>query len=548
MTGHRKEKKMSKVFITGHRNPDLDSLCAATAYARLKSLTDPDNEYIPIHCSPVSDSVRRQMEVMELEVPVYKKDVKPKVRDIMRVPATHTQADQPIFDLVRTYYSTDRPSVVPIYEGEDFKGLLSIDDITGWFLKDNKEEVPFYSFSRDNILKVIPGKLIHEGASEQIHGPLLVGAASADFFDEFLSEYPKCIIIMGYRKDLLEIALKRNVVSIILTAVTEEPDICFGDYEGSVFMTDLGTAETIRRVRMAESISTMMVQGTTTIEADDLFVDAKAIFASSNVRGIAVMEKGEFAGFITRRCLLEVPRYKVIMVDHNEPAQSIEGIETADVVEIIDHHRLDAVSTNTPIFIDAEPLGSTCTIVYQQFIRHGIMPDQYIARVLLTGIIADTLILRSPTTTAWDIQTVEMLARLAKVQSIEEFGEKLFSITDNLAIQDPTESILSDFKKYESGGVHMGIGQCEVTTLANVGDYQERYIQALEDIRAKEGLDWTMLMVTDVLRENSVLLVSDYRANRDLPYSVKSKQVYSMPGVMSRKKQLLPTLISITAR
>ena len=167
---------------------------------------------------------------------------------------------------------------------------------------------------------------------------------------------------------------------------------------------------------------------------------------------------------------------------------------------------------------------------------------------MLTGIIADTLILRSPTTTVSDISTVEMLARLARIPSIEEFGEKLFSITDNLATQDPAESILSDFKKYESGGVKMGVGQCEVTTLANVSDYAETYIKALEEIKVREGLDWTLLMITDVLREKSVLLVSEHRANRDLPYAMNDKQIYNMPGVMSRKKQLLPTLISITAR
>ena len=142
---------MSKVYITGHRNPDLDSLCAALSYAALKNLTDPENEYVPVHCSPVSDSVRRQMEAMELEIPAYKKDVYPKVRDVMLTSPARMQAKAPIYDLIRTY-STDKPSVVPIYEGEDFCGLLSVDDITGWFLSDNKEETPVYRFTVDNIL------------------------------------------------------------------------------------------------------------------------------------------------------------------------------------------------------------------------------------------------------------------------------------------------------------------------------------------------------------------------------------------------------------
>lgn len=538
---------MSTVYITGHRNPDLDSLCAALSYAKLKNMTDSENEYVPVHCSPVSDGVRQQLDTMGIEVPVYKKDVRPKVKDVILKPGIRFQVSQPIFDLIQTY-STDKPPVIPLFDGVEFKGLLSVDDITGWFLEDNRESVPVYKCSLDNLLRVISGKLLHKGVNEEIEGSLLVGAASYDAFCSFIDEYPHCIVVMGYRREHMDYAIQKQVPAIIITAGGDEIEYDFSGYNGSVFTTDLGTAETIRRARMAEPLETMMEQETETVDADDLFIDIKHELTNTRTRGLAVMENGEFVGFVSRRCFLDAPKHKVIMVDHNEPAQSIEGIETADVIEIIDHHRLDAVSTQMPIFIDAEPLGSTCTIIYQQYIRHGIMPDAYIAKVMLTGIISDTLILRSPTTTASDISTVEMLARLARIPSIEEFGEKLFSVTDNLETQDPEESILADFKKYESGGMRMGIGQCEVTTLGNVRDYADRYIDALEAIRTREGLDWALLMITDVLREKSVLLTSDHRVNRELPYTMLGKQIYNMPGVMSRKKQLLPTLISITAR
>ena len=537
---------MSKIYITGHRNPDLDSLCAASAYANLKNLTDSENEYVAIRCSHVSAQVREQMKTMGLKIPVYRRDVYPKVRDVMLKPQNHVQAGAPIFALINTY-STDKPSVVPIYDGEEFKGLLSVDDITGWFLSDNKEEIPTYKLTVENILRVIPGKLLHGGRNDIIEGSLLVGAATAEAFSERLDEIRNCIVVIGARRELIELAAEKQVPAIIIAATAEAPDLDFSGYEGSVFMTDLGTAETIRRIRLAESIDSMMETATETIDIDDLFVEGRRIFMNSHIRGLAVMEKGQFKGFVTRRCFLERPVNKVIMVDHNEPDQSIEGIETADVVEIIDHHRLDSLSTTMPIFIAAEPLGSVNTIIYQLYMRHGIMPDQYAARTMLTGIIADTLILRSPTTTAQDIQAVEMLARLAKVPSVQEFGEKLFSITDNLATQDPDTMILSDFKKYENCGTKMGIGQCEVTTLTNIGEYAPKYLDALQKIADSQGLDWTLLMVTDVLRENSVLLASKCKSNRDLPYARLENQIFDMPGVMSRKKQLLPTLLSVTS-
>ena len=537
---------MGKVYITGHRNPDIDSLCAASSYANLKNLTDSENEYIAIHCSPVSDQVREQMEAMGIEVPPYKKDVFPKVRDVMLEPQGQIQAGAPIFALVNAY-NAENPSVVPIYDGKEFKGLLSVDDITGWFLTDNKEEVPVYSFTVDNILRVIPGKLLCRGKRETIEGSLLVGAGTYEAFGEMLDEIGNCIVVLGPRKEHIKLAVEKQVPAIIIAATDEAPDVDFSGYEGSVIMTDLGTAETLRRIRLAESIESMMETKTETIDIDDLFVEGRKIFMNSHIRGLAVMENGEFKGFVTRRCFLERPVNKVIMVDHNEPAQSIEGIETADVVEIIDHHRLDSLSTTMPIFIAAEPLGSVNTIIYQQYMRHGIMPDPYAARTMLTGIIADTLILRSPTTTMQDMQAVEMLARLAKVPSVQEFGEKLFSISDNLATQDPDEMILSDFKKYENAGTKMGIGQCEVTTLSDIDVYAQAYIDALQKIADSQGLDWTLLMVTDVLRENSVLLASNNKANRDLPYQKLAEQTYDMPGVMSRKKQLLPVLLSVTS-
>ena len=536
---------MSTIYITGHRNPDLDSLCAATAYSNLKNMIDSGNEYIPIRCSHVSDSVRKQMEAMEIRLPYYKRDIYPKVKDVMMEPSSHLQGDAPIYELIKTY-STDKPSVVPVYDGDEFKGLLSVDDITSWFLSDNKEARPVYSFGIDNLVQVLDADLMQRGDAEIIEGSILIGAASLELFRGAVDETPCSIVVMGRRKEHLEYAIKKQVPAIILTTGSGKEEIDFSDYRGAVLSTKFGTAETIKRLRLAENVSSMMESETETIETEDLFVDAKSIFMTSHTRGLAVMENGVFKGFVTRRCFLDTPKNKVILVDHNEPAQSVKGIETANVVEIIDHHRLDAVSTTMPIFIAAEPLGSTCTIVYQQYIRHGIMPDEYHAKVLLTGLIADTLILRSPTTTASDISTAESLARLARVTSIDEFGQKLFSITDNLATQDPEEMILSDFKKYEQNGVKMGVGQCEVTTLKNIDEYAERYLEKLREIAKSQDLDWTLLMVTDVLREKSILLTSDYRANRDLPYAKIKDGMYNMPGVMSRKKQLLPTLLSAT--
>ncbi|MCR5649921.1 MAG: DHH family phosphoesterase [Lachnospiraceae bacterium] len=427
---------MEKVFITGHRNPDLDSICSACGYAVLKKNTDSTRAYIPVRPGHLSDSNKAILSALGIKPPVYMRNVYPKVSDVMLVPELRYRADMPLTVLAKEY-SESNPSVVPVFDKDRFAGLLSVDDITYYF------------------------------------------------------------------------------------------------------MQKLGSAGQIKDIPM---LGELLREGGDPLQITDLFEDAKASLSGSKKRGLAVFDGEEFAGFVTRRCFLKAPSYKVIMVDHNEAGQSIPGIESADVIEIVDHHRFDASKTDLPIFIDTEPLGSTCTIVYQLFLRHGMMPDEYTARVLLAGLISDTLILKSPTTTHIDRETAAALARICKVTT-EGFGSEMFSHVESLSKRDPENAILSDFKKYNESGVKIGIGQCEVTTLKDIDNYLKDYLKCLETVREKNGLDWAVIMITNVLKEHSVLLTTGYRPEKYLPYNKIGDRVYDMPGVMSRKKQLLPEMI-----
>ena len=427
---------MGTVYITGHKNPDLDSVCSAYAYAKLMNLQDPDNEYIPVRCGHLSDSTRSILDQLDTDIPQYMRDVYPKVRDVMLQSDHKINAADPLTS-VAAVYGEDTPSAIPVYENDDFYGLLTVDDITNWTMRE---------LSRDNKITSIP-------------------------------------------------------------KVRE-------------IMTHQGDA----------------------IDADELFDDAKKLLQNSGKRGLPVYDENGYAGYVTRRCFLNIPRKNVILVDHNESRQSIRGIETANIVGIIDHHRLDAIKTDQPIFICAEPLGSTCTIVYQQYIRNNRTPDPVTAKVLLTGLISDTLILKSPTTTGDDVVAAHVLASMCKV-NLEEYGLSMFSRVEGLKERDPETAILSDFKTYTENGLRIGIGQCEVTTLKDIPDYKDDYAEALERVRASQGIDWAVLMVTDVIHEHSALLCTEHRSNRCLPYESIDKNVYDMPHVMSRKKQLLPEII-----
>jgi len=429
---------MGIIYITGHKNPDLDSVCSAYGYARLMNLQDPDNTYVPIRCGHLSDSTKSILEQLDIDIPEYRRDVFPKVRDVMLSTDRRIDADDPL-TVVASIYEKTTPSAIPVFAKDDFFGLLSIDDITNWTMRE---------LARDSKITEIPK--VRDIMSEQ--GPV--------------------------------------------------------------------------------------------VDADELFDDARTLLQSSSKRGLAVYDENGYAGYVTRRCFLKKPRNNVILVDHNESRQSIQGIETANIVGIVDHHRLDAIKTDQPIFIYAEPLGSTCTIVYQQYIRNNRTPDPATARVLLTGVIGDTLILKSPTTTGEDVVAAHVLASIGGVD-MEKYGLSMFSRVGGMKEREPKSAISSDFKTYTQKGVRIGIGQCEVTTLNDFNDYAEVYSTALEEVRTSQGLDWAVLMVTDVIHEDSALICTQYKGNRYLPYKSIGTNLYEMPHVMSRKKQLLPEILHV---
>ncbi|MBR2282377.1 MAG: putative manganese-dependent inorganic diphosphatase [Spirochaetales bacterium] len=533
---------MRKVYITGHRNPDIDSICSAYAYAQLKRILDPSSEYIPVRCGHLSDSVRSQLEFIGFEPQSYMRDVHPKVSDVMRKPDIVLDADSPIYNLVNVY-SMKQSSVIPVTDKGRFLGLLSVDDITAWFLEDNSATVPVYDFTVRNIASVIPGRVLKKGESDEFKANLIAGAADLEGFKTFVRPNSPSMLVMGFRKDLLEYAMSMQIPAIIITASESVEDLDLSGYRGLVYSTRLGTAEAMRRLRMAEPVRRIMGTQGRNLQVTDLFDDAKEMLASSSLRGLPVFDGDRWVGYVTRRCFLSKPQYNVILVDHNEASQSIKGVEESNILEVIDHHRVNAPKTKTPVLFDIEPLGSTCTIVHQMYLRNGLIPDSLTSKVLLTGVICDTLMLKSPTTTAIDVTSAGQLASMCGVDDIAAFGQSLFSKSESLSTRDPATVIGSDFKSYTENGQNIGVGQCEVPTLADLDDYRDVYLEKLAEKARSGGYAWTLLMVTDVLHGNSVLLTSPSKYEKKLSYVELHDHVFDMPGVLSRKMQLLPEIL-----
>ena len=540
---------MSKIYITGHKNPDMDSIAAAYSYSVLKNKIDPDNQYIPVALGAMNSISRSLFERLGIKSLDILKDTFSKVKDVCKRPTLILEPEDPIYELVNMYNQTN-PSVVPIMKDGIYKGLLSVDDINKYFLRENYDSRPVYSLDINNIRRVVKGFMIKRGSVDDFVAPIMVGAMRFSVFKKRLKDCKeKPLLVVGCRNDHIAEAIKEQIPGLILTGVEEDSldEIDFSGFNGFVYASHEDTAETIRLLRLSVKVETLLIPSKEiTITQDMLFDSAKGILADSNKRGLPVFDKenGSFMGFITRRCFLERPRTKLILVDHNEASQSVKGIEDAEIVEIIDHHRLDAVKTTNPISITAMPVGSTCTIVFEQFNRYDQEIDPLTAKVLLAGIASDTVMLKSPTTTSLDRNAVKTLCAIASVD-FEAFGKELFSKGSSLSSVDAKSAISSDFKVYTERGVKFGIGQIEVTTLDDIDEVSDNYLAELEKKKEGDSLEWAMLLVTNVLTSTSVLLCTNYKNNYRFEYEELKSQIFSLPGVLSRKKQLLPEVIRV---
>ena len=528
----------------------MDSVCAAYSYAVLKNRIDPDNEYIPVMLGPANGSTKKAFASMGIALPQFLRDVRPRVGAVQKKPLATISSSDPLYILM-DIFQRRKPTVVPVIDDGEYKGLLSADDINAFFLRENSGAMrQRYLLSEDNIERVVEGEYIQRGSCGTVRAPYMIGAMEYRVYLsrlERLSDKP--VLIIGYRKKHIEAAIRNQLPGIVITGVTNPSamDIDFSSFKGFVYLSFLDTAETLRLLRLSTPVSDILPKESHDMEteSDMLFDDVKKKLQESEYRGLSVFTEGKWTGFVTRRCFLDKPRARLILVDHNEPEQSVQGIEDADIIEILDHHRLAPPRMRTPIYIVSEPLGSTCTIVYEQFKKWGVDLDSLTAKVLLSGLTADTVMLKSPTTTDYDRHVARRLCEISGVDDYETFGRSLFSDGQSLAERDAMSVIKGDMKSYEEHGIKFAIGQVEVMNLEEARGIIGEYLSNLETVRVENGLDWCMLLVSDVIRGNSVLLMTPFDKASHLVYEKIEDGVYMLPGVLSRKKQLLPEILRV---
>lgn len=539
---------MKTIYVAGHKNPDMDCTCAAVCYAALKQRIDPSHTYIPIRSGPLSAQIRDAFELSGIALPPHYDTIAPSVRLVTHTDFPNLHPDDPMLEAFHAIETRSVSALPVICPEQSFVGVIGVNELISFTLAQNQDGRPSYDFLVANFPKVLPGKLLQSGSVERFSAHIMTGSMPSETAFEYLNRSDKKpLLVIGNRTDIIQFAVDRGFPAIVVTGVQDKSDIQvdFSSYDGAVFLSETDSVESIRLLRLSSPVRTIMDTEVPRVEASTLFDKAKNELINSKYRGLPVFDEGKYLGMISRRSFIERPRPKLIMVDHNEVSQAVGGAVEAEILEIVDHHRLAPPSTTQPIAVTTRVVGSTCTLVYEEFASHGLAVEEDLAILLLSGIVSDTVNLQSPTTTEADRRAIHRLETITGI-SASEHAQRLFSQITAMESRDAKEIVLADFKQYEHAGKTVGIGQVEVTTLTDSDTYAPRLQKAVAAVAQEQKLDWALLLVTDVIKRNSLLLTSDFKdGERALTYEKIGENTFDLPGVLSRKKQLLPEVMRV---
>lgn len=540
---------MEKVFICGHKNPDTDSVASAASYAYLKSQINKDYEFVPIRCGTVNDQTKFIFQKAEMPLPEYMKDIYPKVIDSMTTRLITAEENDPLSKFLRILREKNLRFMPVINKDNEYEGMLGVNDVTELFLRDDRESKPVFSLRADSLRRSLRGTVLNVGEKEEFSASVVVATMAYDDFNQHtanVANEENTLLITGNRQNILHDAFKKKYPAIIIVGLSEEAckKLDFGDYKGWVFYSPFDSSQTIRCVEMATPIGKLLkkVEPCSPYDYIDSVADA---ISKSSTKSLPVVSEGKLIGVITGTDILKRKRAKLIMMDHNEATQAIDGAETADLMEIIDHHRLGTIKTSSPVTFFAKPVGSTCTLVYQLYKANKVEIPKKIAMLLLGGMLSDTVIMKSPTTTQDDIDAINDLSSICGLDA-KEYGVEIFSATDSLTSRSAKDIIGTDFKIFEEYGVRFGISQAETVTLAQLGEVEGKLREELYNVKENNKLDWMMLLVTDIIKEESQLITTGFApAEQIFGYKKLEDKLFFLPGVLSRKKQLLPEISRI---
>lgn len=537
----------ASIYVLGHRNPDSDAVCSAIGYAALLQLQGQRNA-VAARQGVLRPETAYILERFGVPVPPLVTDVRPRVADVMTSPVVTVHLDTPIYEVGQILQGSGVRAVPIVDNDGKLCGVTGVEDFARSFIRglelDRLDQVPL---DLDNVLRALNGRVLVAAPDRVLRDQVMVGAMEIDSMLGRIE--PDILLVMGDRADAQRAAIEFGVGALVITGdlpVPEEILELARKHNVTVISVAHHTYTTVRLIHLSTAVRHIMRKTVATCAPDDFVEDVQEILRTGATRSLVVVrEDGAVVGLISRTSLLNPTRRQVFLVDHNERAQAVAGIEEAEVLGVIDHHRVADFQTRTPPFMRFEPVGATSTIVGKLFQEAGIPVPTSIAGVLLAGILADTLLFRGPTTTGEDRRVAADLAAQAGVD-IQELGARILSLASNVANRSAEEILMADFKEFTVEGGHFGVGAFETTNVASVLSRREELLQAMEQLRER-GYTSVLFAIIDIINERTTLLIVGHpeAAAAVFGATLENGNSITVPGILSRKKHIVPLLTAL---
>ena len=539
------------VYVSGHRNPDTDSICSAIAYSYLLNATNKYNA-VPVRLGEINRETEYVLKRFGVEHPVLLKTVKQKVEDLNYDKVTVFSKDLTLKTAWFLLKQQNLKSAPILDEHGQLLGLLSTSNIIeGYMDQWDSEVLKKAKTPVENVIDTLEANVIYLNESlKVVEGDIHIAAMSGSEAKKRIHEND-VVIVGGDRSDDLEelISVKPSLIVLTGSLTADENVVKKCEEQGiSIISTPFNTYQTSQQIVQAIPVEYVMIKGDIkTFSTDDTLDYMKEVMSETRYRGYPVIDlNNRCVGSISRFALLKGLRKKVILVDHNERGQSIPGIEEADILEIVDHHRVADIQTVGPLLFRGEPLGSTATIVTKIFDELDVEMPSHIAGLLLGAVVSDTLLFKSPTCTPVDTKIAKKLAEIAGVD-IQEFAMEMFKAGTSLVGKTVDEIFNQDFKKFSFDNLQVGVAQVNSMDIEGFLPYKKDMLDYTNKFAEDNNLEFTLLLLTDIINANSEIFVGGPRPELvEKAFNVQLTECQgTLAGVISRKKQVVPAITAV---
>ena len=550
------QKKKRSVCIVGHKNPDTDSICSAISYAYLKNKLDSSCNYIACRAGQVNRETQYVLDTFGMKRPPYLENIGTRVKDmeIREVPGVRSDIS---IKKAWTLMREQNVFTLPITDEENHLfGLITTNDIAKSYMEEYDSAIVSVACTPyRNILETLEGKMIVGDENAYFDkGKVVIAAANPDVMENYIDEHDMVILGNRYEGQLCAIEMNAGCIVVCLDSpVSRTIQAMAREHHCTVIVTPLDTYAVARLINQSMPVEFFMKKDNlVTFKWMDYTDDIKDIMSNKRYRDFPILNKdGSYIGMISRRNLLGVHKRALILVDHNEISQAVDNVEDADILEIIDHHRLGSLETINPVYFRNQPVGCTATIITQIFQENRVEIPGEIAGLLCSAILSDTLLFRSPTCTAADRATAEYLAGLAGI-TCEEHAKAMFAAGSDLADKSEEEIYYQDYKTFEFNEHKLGVAQLTSLSAKELSQIKNRMVPFLEKKITSGEVDMIIFMLTNIIEESTEMLCFGEHAARLVEEAFPQAKVVDnaavVPTVVSRKKQVIPALMSAMSR